>query len=170
MTKRLAVACVLPCLIAFAVVNGVLPSAAAQSQTPYSLQGLSSICVLVEDLPDGASLHGLTPKMIQSDVEQRLRLAGLHVITAEESYRMPGSPYLHVQLSLADRARAANVDVELDQGALLMRNGEVLPSVITWRRSALLAKPTVQTIRDAVKERVDTFLNAWIAANTRPNS
>jgi hypothetical protein len=135
-----------------------------------SLNGLSAVFVLVEDLPDGARLHGLSKGAIQSDVEGRLRLAGLRIVTAEESAKLPGAPYVYVRVNLADHARAASVDVELNQGALLVRDGQIMPSAITWRRSALLSKPTAQNIRDAVNDRVDAFVNAWLSVNPKRSS
>lgn len=152
------------CFLALSI--GLTPSPAhAQSFGAASLNGLNAVFVQVEDLPDGARLRGLTKAAIQADVEQRLRRAGMRIVTEEESVRLPGAPYVYVQVSLADHARAASIDVELNQGALLVRNGSVLPSTITWRRSALLTKPTTQSVRDAVKDRVDAFLAAWLSVN-----
>lgn len=159
-TRFLATASLLALSIGFAP-----SSAQAQSLGVSSLYGLSAVFVQVEDLPDGAKLRGLTKATIQADVEQRLRRAGMRVVTEEESVRLPGSPYVYVQVSLADHARAASIDVELNQGALLVRNGAVVPSIITWRRGALLTKPTTQSVRDAVNDRVDAFLTAWLSVN-----
>jgi hypothetical protein len=143
------------------------PAARAQSFGASSLNGLTAVSVQVEDMPDGAKLRGLTKEAIKSDVEQRLRRAGMRVVTEEDSVRLPGAPYVYVQVSLADHARAASIDVELNQGALLIRNGSVVPSTITWRRGTLLTKPTTQSVRDAVNDRVDAFLTAWLSVNPR---
>ncbi len=142
----------------------------AQSEEGPSLSGLGAVFVLVEDLPDGTKLHGFSKGDIQSEVERRLHVAGLRVVSAEESARLPGGPYLYVRLNLVDHGHAASVDVQLTQGALLVRNGQFIPSTITWSRSALLSKPTVQNIRDAVNDRVDAFVIAWLVVNPQRKS
>ena len=142
----------------------------AQSEGGPSLSGLSAVFVLVEDLPDGTKLRGLSKADIQSEVERRLHVAGLRVVSAEESARLPGGPYLYVKVNLVDHGHAASVDVQLTQGALLVRNGQFMPSTITWSRSALLSKPTAQNIRDAVNDRVDAFVIAWLAVNPQRKS
>jgi hypothetical protein len=142
----------------------------AQNDGGPSLSGLSAVFVLVEDLPAGTKLRGLSKNDIQSEVERRLHVAGLRVVSAEESARLPGGPYVYVRVNLVDHGHAVSVDVQLTQGALLVRNGQFLPSTITWSRSALLSKPTVQNIRDAVNDRVDAFVNAWLAVNPQRKS
>lgn len=142
----------------------------AQNEGGPSLSGLSAVFVLVEDLPDGTKLRGLSKNEIQSEVERRLHVAGLRVVSAEESARLPGGPYLYVKVNLVDHGHAASVDVQLTQGALLVRNGQFMPSTITWSRSALLSKPTAQNIRDAVNDRVDAFVIAWLAVNPQRKS
>jgi hypothetical protein len=146
------------------------PTVFAQTEGGPSLSGLGAVFVLVEDLPDGTKLRGLSKNEIQAEVERRLHVAGLRVVTAEESARLPGGPYLYVKLNLVDHGHAASVDVQLTQGALLVRNGQFMPSTITWSRSALLSKPTAQNIRDAVNDRVDAFVNAWLAVNPQRKS
>jgi hypothetical protein len=158
------------CFAAILSFGPTSPTAHAQITAASSLSGVAALYVMVEDLPDGARLHGLAKPDVQMAIEQRLRTAGLRVVTEEESARLPGAPYLYVRINLVDHAHAASVDVELNQGALLVRNGQIIPSAITWSRSALLSKPTVQNIRDAVNDRVDAFVNAWLLANPRRKS
>jgi hypothetical protein len=148
----------------------ISPPVFAQNVGLSSLGGLTAVFVLVEDLPDGTKLRGLSKETIQSEVEQRLRLGGLRVVSAEQSARLPGTPYLYVRVNLVDHARAVGVEVDLNQGALLVRNGQIVPSAITWSRSALLSKPTVQNIRHAVNDRVDAFVNAWLSVNPKKKS
>jgi hypothetical protein len=50
--------------------------------------------VLIEGLPDGAKVLGLSEDMIKTDVELKLRLAGMRVTTMEDALNLPGSPYL----------------------------------------------------------------------------
>jgi hypothetical protein len=123
--------------------------------------------VLVEDLPDSAKILSLSKDTIQTDVELKLRLAGIRVVTDDEDAKLPGSPALYVNLNLTDDARVAHVDVELEQNATLERNTLWTPRITTWSTGVLLSNPTAQGIRDAVKDHVDTFLNAWFSVNPK---
>ena len=131
------------------------------------LKGIGTVFVAVEPLPDGAKVLGLSEDTIQTDVELKLRLAGMRVVTMEEGKKVPGRPYLYVRITLTDNALAASVEVQLNQDALLGRNNEFAPSVTTWSTGFLLANPTAQSIRDGVKDDVDKFLNEWLSLNPK---
>jgi hypothetical protein len=130
-----------------------------------TLKGISTITVLVEDLPDSAEVIGLAAEAIQTDVELKLRLAGMRVLTNEEAHKLSGTPLLYVRAGLLTRAEAAIIEVQLLQNAVLERNGQVALGVITWDRADVVANPTAQSIRDRVKDRVDEFLNDWLSVN-----
>lgn len=132
-----------------------------------TLKGISALNVRVANLSDGAKLLGLTKETIQTDVELKLRLAGMRVVTQEEDFKLPGMPFLWVYVNLTDVADAAHIQIELRQNAQLERNGERAISVATWRGGAVIANPSLQTIRDDVKDSVDTFLNAWLSVNPK---
>ena len=63
-----------------------------------TLRGLSAVQVLVEKLDDDAKRAGFDVNTIQTDVELKLRLAGIKVLTAEERLNTPGCQYLYVQI------------------------------------------------------------------------
>ena len=55
-----------------------------------SLRGLKGIAVVVEALQPEAERDGLTKSQIKTDIELKLRQAGIHVLTTEESFKTPG--------------------------------------------------------------------------------
>ena len=99
-----------------------VPCGAADPEAE-SLRGLSGVNVLVENLSDSAKRAGLEKNSIQTDVELKLRLAGIKVLTDEEWLYAPGDPYLYVNLTVvwAGGICAYGIDVELKQTALLDR-------------------------------------------------
>lgn len=163
MTKRLATMC----LVAMFLIGLAAPSVRAQDTFAATLKGISAVFVLVESLPDGAKVLNLTKDTIQTDVELKLRLAGMRVASQQEGEKLSGSPHLYVQINLTDSAQAASIDVELDQNATLELNGQFAPAVATWSKGILIASPTAQGIRDGVKDRIDQFLNAWLSVNPK---
>jgi hypothetical protein len=163
MTQRLVTICLLTGL-SMAVFS---PSIQAQDSSPFAstLKDISAVFVVVEKLPDGAKILGLTKETIQTDVELKLLLAGMGVTTLEEGKKLPGRPFVFVNVNMTNNAKAANITVELDQDALLARNGKPAPSLQTWSTVVLLTNADAQAIRDAVKDLVDKFLNAWLSVN-----
>ncbi|PYU66748.1 MAG: hypothetical protein DMG49_21105 [Acidobacteria bacterium] len=75
---------------------------------------------------------------------------------------------MYVNVNVSDSsARAASIDVELDQNALLERNGEFAIGVTTWSTGAVIVNPNVQGVRNWIKDDVDKFLNAWLSVNPK---
>jgi len=165
MTRRLATIGLMT-VLSIAVCS---PSIQTQDSGPFTstLKDINAVFVVVEQLPDGAKILGLTKETIQTDVELKLLLAGIGVTTLEEGKKLPGRPFVFVNVNMTNNVKAANITVELDQDALLARNGRPVPSVQTWSTVVLLTNPDAQAIRDAVKELVDKFLNAWLSVNPK---
>ncbi len=132
-----------------------------------TLKGIKTVYVLIEHLSGGATELGLTDDTVQTDVELKLRLAGLVVVTHEEGFKVPGSPHLYVNLNVTNGAEAASVHLELQQNATLERNGQLAFGVGTWSRGKLIAHPSDRVIRDEIKDLTDQFLNDWLAANPK---
>jgi hypothetical protein len=162
MTRRLAAICLITMLG-----TGVgFPSPRAQ-HADASLKGIDAVYVAIEPLPDGATVLGLTEEAIQTDVELKLRLAGLRVVTQSEWLQLPGQPYLYVKINVSTGSQAANVDVELCQNVLLKRNNSPAFGVATWRVGGVISGPDAQFIRERTKDLVDKFLNAWLSVNPK---
>jgi hypothetical protein len=165
MTQRLATIC----LMTMFLIGVRSPSIQAQDNdfSRATLKGISAVFVEIEPLPDSGKTLGLTAETIQTDVELKLRLAGIRVVTPEEGYKLPGSPYVYVILTLTPNANAAYINVQLVQNVLLERNGEHVYGVPTWDTGYIMPVPTSQRIRDTIKDKVDVFLNAWLSVNPK---
>src|SRR5688572_26765777 len=106
----------------------------AQSNDPIekeTLKGLSGVYVFLNLSEDSASLEkdGLTETQIRTDVEIRLRKAGIRVLTIEEAKELARRPALSVTL-LASKSEALtkllgenlysfSIQVEFKQAATL---------------------------------------------------
>jgi hypothetical protein len=165
MMKRLAVLC----FMAMLLVGFNSPSIPAQSDaySNGSLKGISSVYVVVEELDDDAKIIGLTEGAIQTDIELKLRLAGMRVVSEKEGMQLSGSPHIYVRAALAPSAKAACVEVGMEQNVLLQRTRECLPGVKTWETGGTILNPTAQGIRNHIKDQVDIFLNAWRSVNPK---
>ena len=142
-------------------------SANAQSVKAPSLIGLAELNVVIEDLDDNAKVGGLTVSQLQTDVELRLRQAGLRVNTT-------ALEFLHVRVTALGPTAAGEVawkvDVELQQPVIIMRTKEATTGT-TWDASsiALSSSPSFipSNVRGKVRDFVDAFLNDWLSVNAK---
>ena len=91
-----------------------------------SLTGITAVEVVVERLPPGAAAIGLTKESIQTDVELKLRLAGMRVVANMLE------PYVYVAVNMTDDGRAADVHVSLNQVVKLKRDPTIHTVADTW--------------------------------------
>lgn len=160
MTQWPVTVCVMTSLLAI-----ISPSVRAQD--PDGLKGMNAVYVTVENIPEGGKVLGITAETIQTYVELILLQAGMTVTTLADGHKLPGRPHVYVRVNLMKGAEAASIQVELKQDAVLDRNAEHAPSVVTWDIGYLHINPTARSIRDDVKESIDAFLNAWLSVNTK---
>ena len=157
----------------------------AQSNDPLekeSLKGLSGVYVFLNLTEDSPSLEkdGLTETQIRTDVEIRLRKAGIRVLTIEEAKELPRRPVLSVAL-LASRSEALTkvlgeniyaftIQIDFKQTATLYHSTDnKVFLVTTWSNSAvgMTTKRNVRTIREGIGDYVDKFINDYLTVNPK---
>jgi len=128
--------------------------------------------VVIEDLGPEVERAGLTKQQLQTDVELRLRHAGIRVLTQQERLVMPGDPWLYINVNvMLDSVGLAifGIHVELCQDASLKTDGS-LAIVSTWSVgiTGSIGRQRLSYIRDDVRDLVDMFINAYLSINPRP--
>ncbi|MCL6545794.1 MAG: hypothetical protein K6T61_11240 [Bryobacteraceae bacterium] len=107
-----------------AAANGLLFAAAENHRE--SLRGLSAVTVRVERLSEEARAGGLSEQALRAEVEQRLKAAGLKVLTPSEAAQTPGRPVLYVRvnarLPYGSDSYAVNVTLALLQDVTAARD------------------------------------------------
>jgi len=127
-----------------------------------SLKGIDGVQVVIDLTDTGKS--ELDKYLIRTDVELKLRSAGMRVLSEEEEAKAPGSPYLYLNVNLVGTAAA--IEIQLMQTARLVRNGEIAVGA-TWSQRSLSTNSTAPVVRGLIKDQVDTFLNAWLSVNPK---
>jgi hypothetical protein len=168
--------------------------AAAQTVGRDTLEGVESLWVLVEGLPP-ASKSALPRATVQTDVELRLRQAGLRVVEGEtDDLLLGGLPHLVVQLTVMEARELTvfSVNTSLQQAVLLSGDADAFtkellawsedpnagyptpPNTLfapTWRCAGSLATAPgdsfAEKARQIVGNQVDAFLNDYLATNPR---
>jgi hypothetical protein len=94
-----------------------------------TLRGLEGVEVIVEEMDSDVERAGLTRNQIQTDVDLRLRKAGIRVLTRQERQSMPGHPWLYVRVSTRKSTHVelygVSIGVELNQSVYLARDPNV---------------------------------------------
>jgi hypothetical protein len=134
-----------------------------------TLRGITSVPVLIEQLSPDAISHGLTKDQIQTDVELRLRKAGITVPDAVGS-----GPYLYVHVGLMkdrelDGLYVIYYDVSFHQLVFVVPT-DVYSVVPTWSASSfgdVGGYNLAPTVRSTVADLVDEFINAYLSVNPK---
>ncbi|MGQ9634168.1 MAG: hypothetical protein ACUVXB_07955 [Bryobacteraceae bacterium] len=156
---------------ALAVVGGLLFAASENHRD--SLRGLSAVAVRVERLSEEARAGGLSEQALRAEVEQRLKAAGLKVLTAAEVVQTAGRPVLYVRvnarLPYGSDVYAVNVTLALLQDVTAARDpGLTIREAKTWDAGYLRTWPrqslpqVINTVRDLTEE----FVGDWKLANS----
>src|SRR5262249_25025674 len=113
---------------------------------------------------------GLTAQQLRIDVELQLRKFGIPVLTRDASYRAPGSPYLHVHVTGSGAPSGIyGIAIQLKQRISLERDASVFVWAPTWTivGAGAVGSVNLHTIRNAIRDYLDQFVNAYLSANPR---
>ena len=148
----------------------VSPVLAPVADDPYGLRGISSIWVLIESLgPEEANI-GLADDTVRTDVELRLKSAGLRVISPQEAKKIAvkDNTFLYVNVAVASDGLAATVLAQFAQGTYLLRNSLPIGTAFTWIDVSMLLRPSLGSVRSEINDLVDKFLREWLKQNLPP--
>ena len=130
-----------------------------------SLIGMKGIYVVVEDL--GPELKGvLTRSVLRKRVEMQLLTAGIRLIKKLEAAKLPGEPYLYVNLAalpLGPKRYACRIDLEIHQLVALVHHS-ASGHASTWEQG-VVTTGGVKTILDNVDQLVFDFICDYLAMN-----
>ena len=117
---------------------------------------------------------GLTKSALQTEVDTKLRMAGITVV--DEATLSDGFPTLYVNTTIIEGSEpwVFSVNLEFEQAATLYRNPSLMTAgAITWHAgitgkagSAKIA----EVVGSGVKDLTDKFINAYLAANHESSS
>jgi hypothetical protein len=134
----------------------------------FTLQGLQGVHVIVEKFSERAERAGFDTGAIRTDVELRLRMAGIRVHSNEESAATPPAAFLYVNVaSLQDapsQKAAFALTIHLKQVVVLL-NGKTTVAA-TWS-TGTVGYGDIRYVREALKDHTDEFINDWLSVNPK---
>jgi len=146
-------------------------------QGEETLAGLKGVSVYVERIKDEVQRDGLEEGQILTDVEVRLRQAGVPVLTKQQSFDSAGSSILDIDVHAVKATAegvagfyAYHVHIELSQEVRLVRKSSLKVHATTWSAGStvgVVAADRLRSGRDIVRDQTDRFINAYLAANPK---
>jgi hypothetical protein len=135
-----------------------------------SLVGVRQIEVSVFGLDNFAKNNGLLETDLRTDIELAIRKAGLQIVSRDEIEKVAGQPTLGVGVAVysADNGTATySLDVRFQQDVALSRMPKAEIQATTWSIGLVgyIGPKHIPEIRGPVRDLIDHFLNAWLAAN-----
>jgi len=141
---------------------------------PEVLRGLERIEVVVEQLDPEVEKDGLIETQLKTDVELKLRLAGIKVISFEEFQKTPASAAsLILNISIIKTSRswyAFYAELNLMESAITLRHFQTLKyfGMVSWESKGFIGyTPDLSTVRNVAKDLVDEFVTAYLAVNPK---
>jgi Putative peptidoglycan binding domain len=169
-------------LVGLAVLWGIIGLALSESDahdeefSRVTLRGLAGVYVMVIHLEPDVERAGLTKQQLQTDVELRLRQAGIRVLTQNERLGVPGAPMLEVLVTSIlreDGLCAYRSDVSVYQRAYMLETDTSSATVSIWSTGSVGTVGVHNlsaSVRGQVRNHVDRFINAYLSVNPRPAS
>jgi len=157
------------CLLLFLALT-----AFSQSPPVQSLKGLPGITVAMhKKYPEELEQDGLTMKQIATEVELRLRKAGIKVLTLDEAMKSAGSPVFEIEIGAvkSEMIYAISIRLKLEQDVITLRVPSTRTNVATWEIGNLImvGRNNLRQVKDEVGDGVDVFANDFLTANPKPN-
>ncbi len=136
-----------------------------------TLRGLPGVEIEVEPLEQDVERDGLTRAMIQADVTNRLRAAGVTVYASQTANPSPGKPYLYVHVNGVKVATpglwALSIEVQVRETVRSLVTTSDIVDATTWDHDDVLVVPVAQlpSARTVILEFVDDFIQDWKAVH-----
>jgi hypothetical protein len=133
--------------------------------------------VLVAELRSDLERVGLTRQQLQTDIEARLRRAGIRVLAPEERLLVPRAPYLSVSVvaflvpDAVQELLVYGITLEVRQHVVLDPTSALVYDATTWSTPLYVGsvgRVNMSQIRETVSEQVEPFINAYLSVNARP--
>lgn len=136
-----------------------------------TLQGLPGVAVTMEDIAADAEKDGLQESQLRADVEDKLRQAGIRVLSEAERLRTPGTPTLSVRVGTYKLGDLYSLCIELSllQATVLKREPHLERLTATWRARGVGSGGArrLHEARQVVAGYIDRFITAYLSVNPR---
>jgi hypothetical protein len=133
------------------------------------LRGLDGFRLAVDRIRPDVERDGLFRSTLREDMELRLRMGGIKVLSEEEDEKNPDAPclYLYVDALKCSLGYVYKIRLSLMEPVKLVRNNVKISATVLRIPDELGITSNLSEIRDATGDFVDEFVKAWKAVNPK---
>jgi hypothetical protein len=133
------------------------------------LRGLEGVHVVVERLKAEIEQDGLFTSTLQEDVEMKLRMAGIKVLSKEEWLQASCAPYLYLFVDAFKHSEGYvyRVQLSMREPVMIIRKRMKAVASTLRIRDELGITASLSDIREEAQDIVDEFIKAWRAVNRK---
>jgi hypothetical protein len=133
------------------------------------LRGLDGFRLAVDRIRPDVERDGLFRSTLREDMELRLRMGGIKVLSEEEAEKNPDAPYLYLYVDAlkCSLGYVYKIRLSLMEPVKLIRNNAKVSATVLRIPDELGITSNLSEIRDAAGEFVDEFVKAWKAVNPK---
>jgi hypothetical protein len=133
------------------------------------LRGLDGFRLVVDRIRPDVERDGLFRSTLREDMELRLRMGGVKVLSEEEADKNPDAPclYLYLDALKCSLGYVYKIRLSLMEPVKLVRNNAKVSATVLRIPDELGITSNLSEIRDAADEFVDEFVKAWKAVNPK---
>jgi hypothetical protein len=133
------------------------------------LRGLDGFRLAVDRIRPDVERDGLFRSTLREDMELRLRMGGIKVLSEEEAEKNPDAPclYLYVDALKCSLGYVYKIRLSLMEPVKLVRNHAKVSATVLRIPDELGITSNLSEIRDAAGDLVEEFVKAWKAVNPK---
>jgi hypothetical protein len=137
---------------------------------PEVLKGLEAVRLEVERIKPEIERDGLFRETLYSDMELKLRIAGIKVLSEEQAQQRPDAPtlYLNVDALKCSFGYVYNIGLYLIEPATLVRKPMKTFAMFLRIPEQLGIASRLSDVREAAGDVLDEFVRTWKESNSRP--
>ena len=141
----------------------------ARDENKEVLRGLDKVHVAVERLKAEIEQDGLFTSTLQTDMEMKLALAGIKVLSEEECQQIPcvADLYLYVDAFKQANGYIYRIQLSLREPVMILRK-HMRATATTFRmHDELGMTEDLSEIREEARDLLDKFIEVWQAVNPK---
>jgi hypothetical protein len=141
----------------------------ARDENKEVLQGLDKVHVVVERLRAEIEQDGLFASTLQKDMDLKLTLAGIKVLSEEEYLKMPcvADLYLHVDALKYAQGYIYRIQLSLLEPVMVLRK-RIQATGTTFRiHDELGMTEHLSEVREEARDLLDKFIEMWQVVNSQ---
>lgn len=141
----------------------------ARDEEREVLRGLDKVNVVVERLKAEIEQDGLFASALKMDMELKLALAGIKVLTEQECLQIPcvADLYLHLDAFKHAKGYTYRIQLSLMEPVMVLRKRMRVTATTFRIHDELGMTEHLSEVREEVRDLLDKFIEAWRAVNSK---